>query len=193
MNTEAILQDLGADVVTTTSPLHALELVQSRSDFTCVVSDFAMPKMTGAELFSRCRASRPELPFCDRDRLQRDADFGRKRRPPGQTFYRSRSVQSSAGCLLPAARNGADCPPLCDRADGVGAAVGGTRWIPRARTRGMTASRLRSAATSSFACGLTWRGTRAPLICCVRLPSMAHLFSSRRTYGQYQSEGIRQP
>jgi len=63
MNTEAVLQDLGADVVTTTLPLHALELVQARSDFTCVVSDFAMPKMTGAELFSQCRASRPDLPF----------------------------------------------------------------------------------------------------------------------------------
>jgi CheY-like chemotaxis protein len=42
---------------------HALELVQSRSDFPWVVSDFAMPNMTGAELFLQRRASRPDLPF----------------------------------------------------------------------------------------------------------------------------------
>jgi CheY-like chemotaxis protein len=63
MNTEAMLEDLGAIVIATTSPLEALELISTRSDLTCVVSDYAMPKMTGGELLMQSRTHRPDLPF----------------------------------------------------------------------------------------------------------------------------------
>lgn len=63
MNTEAMLEDLGAIVISTTSPLEALELIATRSDLTCVVSDYAMPRMTGGELLLQSRTHRPDLPF----------------------------------------------------------------------------------------------------------------------------------
>lgn len=63
MNTEAMLEDLGAIVIATTSPLEALELIATRPDLTCVVSDYAMPKMTGGELLMQSRTHRPDLPF----------------------------------------------------------------------------------------------------------------------------------
>lgn len=63
MNTEAMLQDLGAEVIATVSPMEALELVRSRPEISCVVSDYAMPKKNGAQLLSESRAVRPGLPF----------------------------------------------------------------------------------------------------------------------------------
>lgn len=63
MNTEAMLEDLGARVIATTSPLEALELIKTRPDITCVVSDYAMPKMTGGQLLEESRVQRPDLPF----------------------------------------------------------------------------------------------------------------------------------
>jgi len=63
MHTEFMLRDLGADVVATTSPEEALGLIRARSDLTCIVSDYAMPKMTGADLLFEARLARPDLPF----------------------------------------------------------------------------------------------------------------------------------
>lgn len=63
MNTEAMLEDLGAKVIATTSPLEALQLIKTRADITCVVSDYAMPKMTGGQLLEESRVLRPDLPF----------------------------------------------------------------------------------------------------------------------------------
>jgi CheY-like chemotaxis protein len=63
MNTEAMLQDLGAEVIATVSPMEALELIRSRPEISCVVSDYAMPNKTGAELLAESRAVRPGLPF----------------------------------------------------------------------------------------------------------------------------------
>lgn len=63
MNTEAMLEDLGARVLATTSPLEALELIKTRPEITCVVSDYAMPKMTGGQLWAESRIRRPQLPF----------------------------------------------------------------------------------------------------------------------------------
>jgi signal transduction histidine kinase len=57
MNTEAMLQDLKAEVIATVSPMEALELSRSRPEISCVVSDYAMPNKTGAQLCQRAGRS----------------------------------------------------------------------------------------------------------------------------------------
>lgn len=59
-----ILQRLGYRVEAIAEPVRALELVvQQPGRFDLVITDFAMPTLTGAELASRIRALRPDLPI----------------------------------------------------------------------------------------------------------------------------------
>jgi PAS domain S-box-containing protein len=62
MNTGALLEDLGHDVIEANSPEEALELFQANPAIDLVITDQAMPKMTGLELAERLRAERPALP-----------------------------------------------------------------------------------------------------------------------------------
>ncbi len=62
MNTAAMLQDLGHEVAEATSGRQALELLRERP-FDLIITDHAMPHMTGAQLAAEIRAIRPDLPI----------------------------------------------------------------------------------------------------------------------------------
>ena len=60
--TAAMLEDLGHTVVEAASGLRALELLEADPAVDLVITDHAMPGMTGLELVGRIRVLRPELP-----------------------------------------------------------------------------------------------------------------------------------
>ena len=63
MITQRQLEHLGYRVTIFTSPISALERFQaSPTDFDLVISDVAMPKMTGEKLINQIRLVRPEMP-----------------------------------------------------------------------------------------------------------------------------------
>ncbi|HEV7437401.1 MAG TPA: MHYT domain-containing protein [Pseudorhizobium sp.] len=62
-NTQSMLEEMGADVVATSSPLQALDVVQAAEKLDCVVTDYAMPGMSGAQLAAAIRVRLPELPI----------------------------------------------------------------------------------------------------------------------------------
>lgn len=63
MNTEAVLIEAGAVVRSSSSAVEALELVRQHRDIACVVTDYAMPGMTGAQLAAAIRVKQPVLPI----------------------------------------------------------------------------------------------------------------------------------
>jgi CheY-like chemotaxis protein/two-component sensor histidine kinase len=63
MNMTAMLEDLGHTVIDATSGAKALEIIDAGTRVDLVISDQAMPGMTGAELHDAIRARRPHLPF----------------------------------------------------------------------------------------------------------------------------------
>jgi PAS domain S-box-containing protein len=62
MNTAALLQDLGHQVIEAGSGDEALELLRAHPDIAVLITDQAMPGMTGSELIAAARAERPALP-----------------------------------------------------------------------------------------------------------------------------------
>ena len=62
MNTVAMLEDLGHDVSSAYSGIDALHLIRS-GKFDLVITDHAMPKMTGAQLAATLRTELPDLPI----------------------------------------------------------------------------------------------------------------------------------
>ena len=62
MNTCALLEDLGHGVIEANSALEALDLFRQHDLIDLVITDQAMPKMTGLELVQHLRTERPELP-----------------------------------------------------------------------------------------------------------------------------------
>ena len=62
-NTRAMLEDLGHTVVMAYSGEQALEQLERTSAIDLVITDHAMPKMTGSELAKRILARRPDLPI----------------------------------------------------------------------------------------------------------------------------------
>jgi CheY-like chemotaxis protein len=62
MNTSALLGDLGHEVIEANSAQEALELFAQNGGIDLVITDQAMPKMTGLELAQQLRAERPDLP-----------------------------------------------------------------------------------------------------------------------------------
>jgi PAS domain S-box-containing protein len=63
MNTTAMLEDLGHVVTEAFSGEAALELMREGQEFDLVITDHAMPKMTGMELAEALRAQWPRLPI----------------------------------------------------------------------------------------------------------------------------------
>jgi PAS domain S-box-containing protein len=63
LNTVAILEDLGHTVFEAGSGLRALEILEREPRIDLVVTDQAMPNMTGVELAENIRAQRPEMPI----------------------------------------------------------------------------------------------------------------------------------
>jgi PAS domain S-box-containing protein len=61
-STTAMLEDLGHKVIDVASGAKALEIVESGADIDLVISDQAMPGMTGSQLASAIKARRPQLP-----------------------------------------------------------------------------------------------------------------------------------
>ena len=63
MNTVAMLEDLGHRVVGVDSGAEALELIERHPDIDLVISDQAMPGMTGLQLAEQIRNKRPGMPI----------------------------------------------------------------------------------------------------------------------------------
>ena len=63
MSTQAVLEDLGHTVRTAGSGKKALELLAADPAVDLVISDHAMPGMTGLELIQRIRAQWPRMPI----------------------------------------------------------------------------------------------------------------------------------
>jgi signal transduction histidine kinase len=61
-STEAVLKDLGHDVIAASSGALALEVVRASNAFDLVITDYLMPAMNGAELAEQVRHIRPNLP-----------------------------------------------------------------------------------------------------------------------------------
>jgi PAS domain S-box-containing protein len=61
-NVAAMLEDLGHNVIAVHSGTHALETLDSTPGIELVVTDQAMPVMTGLQLIDKIRARRPTLP-----------------------------------------------------------------------------------------------------------------------------------
>jgi PAS domain S-box-containing protein len=60
--TVALLEDLGHEVVEAGSGAHALDMLSMRDDIDLVITDQAMPNMTGVALAREIHRGRPELP-----------------------------------------------------------------------------------------------------------------------------------
>jgi CheY-like chemotaxis protein len=61
-NTSAMLEDLGHTVFTAASGARALEILRYEESIDLLITDQAMPGMTGAELAAAIRSEKPELP-----------------------------------------------------------------------------------------------------------------------------------
>jgi CheY-like chemotaxis protein len=61
--TADLLEDLGHEVVEASSGRQALEILRAEARIDLVITDHAMPGMTGVELFTRAREAHPDLPF----------------------------------------------------------------------------------------------------------------------------------
>lgn len=63
MSTGDMLEDLGHDVITVESGATALEILRNGQDVDLMITDYSMPKMTGAQLAVAARELRPALPI----------------------------------------------------------------------------------------------------------------------------------
>lgn len=63
MNTAVMLQDMGHTVFEATSGNQALEILRREQSVDLVITDHAMPKMTGVQLAAAIKAERPGLPI----------------------------------------------------------------------------------------------------------------------------------
>ena len=63
MGTVGMLEDMGHDVLEASSGAQALEIFAQRDDIDLVITDQAMPRMTGVELARELRQRKPEIPI----------------------------------------------------------------------------------------------------------------------------------
>jgi CheY-like chemotaxis protein len=63
MSTADMLMDLGHSVSEATSGAEALQLLESDNHFDVVVTDYAMPAMSGLDLAMKIKSIRPTLPI----------------------------------------------------------------------------------------------------------------------------------
>jgi CheY-like chemotaxis protein len=62
LNTSSLLEELGHTVFSASSGSRALEILNREKNVDLVITDQAMPGMTGSELVSKVRAGNPDLP-----------------------------------------------------------------------------------------------------------------------------------
>jgi CheY-like chemotaxis protein len=62
LNTSSLLEELGHTVYSASSGTRALEILQHEENIDLVITDQAMPGMTGSELVAKIRADKPDLP-----------------------------------------------------------------------------------------------------------------------------------
>ena len=62
LNTSSLLEELGHTVYSVSSGTRALEILRREKGIDLLITDQAMPGMTGSELVSKVRAEKPELP-----------------------------------------------------------------------------------------------------------------------------------
>lgn len=62
LNTSSLLEELGHTVYSASSGPRALEILRREENIDLIITDQAMPGMTGSELVSKIRADKPELP-----------------------------------------------------------------------------------------------------------------------------------
>jgi len=62
MSTVAMVEDLGHSVIEANSGPDALEIIRGGATIDLMITDFSMPKMSGAELILAARSLRPDLP-----------------------------------------------------------------------------------------------------------------------------------
>lgn len=63
MNTAYMLMDLGHSVMEAPSGTHALRLLEADSQFDVIITDYAMPGMTGLDLANAIKQLRPKMPI----------------------------------------------------------------------------------------------------------------------------------
>jgi CheY-like chemotaxis protein len=63
MNTAAMLEDLGHRVIESNSGLRALQLLETEPHIDLIITDQAMPQMTGLQFAEQVRAQRPAIPI----------------------------------------------------------------------------------------------------------------------------------
>jgi CheY-like chemotaxis protein len=63
MNTVALLEDLGHQVLEAYSGAEALEIFRNDTDIDLVITDQAMPQMTGVQFATTALSERPGVPF----------------------------------------------------------------------------------------------------------------------------------
>jgi len=62
LNTVAMLEDLGHTVFEASSAKRALEIIRHQRRVDLVITDHAMPNMSGSDLAAAIKSERPELP-----------------------------------------------------------------------------------------------------------------------------------
>ncbi len=62
LNTSSILEELGHKVHSASSGTRALEILERETDIELLITDQAMPHMTGIDLIKKIRAERPDFP-----------------------------------------------------------------------------------------------------------------------------------
>lgn len=90
MNTAALLEDLGHEVIEAMSGAEALEKFRERPDIDLVMTDQAMPNMTGIQLVTALENYGPASPSSS------PAATGRALKYPGATSSASASLLTSA-------------------------------------------------------------------------------------------------
>ena len=63
MNTAYMLMDLGHSVLEASSAAHAIKLLESDAQFDVMITDYAMPGMTGLDLAIKVKQLQPKLPI----------------------------------------------------------------------------------------------------------------------------------
>ena len=102
MNTAALLDDLGHHPLEAYSGEEALEIFRREPDIDLVITDQAMPRMTGMQLIDAIRAERPDIPVI--------IATGYGELPPGAAAnvtrlakpFRQRDLERSLAGLFPA-------------------------------------------------------------------------------------------